>query len=347
MADVFDLFVGGRVEGFIPVAGAAPTVSTDASNGFDTAYSDGALSLAASASALAPFYDPAGAPRTAIAGDWVMARGLMGATNVASATGLAMYLQAPNGRAVVAIQRATQNSVNMYRNSAAGTGAPTWVLLGTQPSLGVTTLSFLDLSVTLGADGVVAVEFFVDNVSGGRATFTDAAVVAAGISGVVFAGVGGTGSRWSEVYARLNATTVGARVKTCRATGAGLNAQWTGAYTDINGAALSDTSVNQAATVGRKQSYPMGPVTVPVGFSISSAWNWVRAKNDGSAPTQAKSIAIVGGTEYDAAENMTPAIGLGYAGSFKRYDTNPATGQAWSADAWNTPAVQFGFASAA
>lgn len=338
------LFAGGRLDSLSITAGT-PTESSSTSFR-ETAYADASVVTPSTSSATvrATFRDSSFAATDVVTGERVYAHfdtGNAGAPGTTIRT-LAALVDS-SGFPWLAIRgTGTSGRAGLYYNS--GTGAsPTWTLLGSDFAIaaGSGTRYTFDIMLTLGSPHTVTL--MQDNATTlvGAATFTQAS-----LTSLRHLDLASWSSSFDQSFSQILITrgipTFGAKVRYARATGAGSNSGWTGAATNVNEAVNSDTTFDSTTTAGVKQTYAMGDVTVPAGFEIKSVFNFVRAKNDGTAPNNIKSVIRSGGTDYSSA-NLS-GIGLTFASLGMRYDTDPATSAAWTQTGWN--AAEAGYESA-
>lgn len=228
---------------------------------------------------------------------------------------------------------------NIFWNS--GTGAsPVWTELGTGLPI-TTSLLTWDIEFTFGSPHSVNV--YINGSIWRSATFTQPLFT--NVSEIQFAGTGSTGGQptiwFSQIIATDNVSTIGSFVRTSRATGIGANTGFTGNHTAVNEVVGSDTTIQSATTAGLRTTHVMSDVTVPVGLEIRTVFHWLRAKNDGSAPNNIRSVLRSGGIDY-----VTPNISLinvGYSPVGARYNVDPL-GTNWTESQWNS--IEAGYESA-
>lgn len=197
----------------------------------------------------------------------------------------------------------------------------------------------LDLAVNIDAGGNHSVLFAV-----GNSTVFYGVVSMPGMSNLAAAYMypidPGRDSGFSEVMLSQDIGLVNGHLKTIRPNGAGVWADWSGAYTDVNEVVTNDATSNKTDTVGAKQSYTMGDVTVPAGYAIAGVFHRFRIKNDGTAaPLNAKALARSGGADYLSVD--LPGVAPAFGPTGTRYDVDPATGLAWTEAGVN--ALELGF----
>jgi hypothetical protein len=332
------LYLGGRLDSVEVVAGTPTEVTTAGT--FDSSYCDAALACNNSTHIwAAKFRDSAGAVTTLTTGQTGYFHCEFYPQNVAG-TPLHWWLVDASGNPWLSLRGVTTGNYGFYYNSNTG-ASPTWTLIGSTFALTGATRVILDIELTLGSPH--SAKLYIGSGLSQSGTFTQAALTAL----QAMRGSGSTGGNANYCFSQLMATegisTIGGKVKYSRATGAGGNSGWTGAHIDVNEAINSDASTNTAATAALRQTYAMGDVTVPAGLAIKSVFHALRAKNDGVAPNNIKSALLLSATNYDASANL-PGIGTGFAPLIERYDTNPATGLAWTQAEWN--AAEAGYLSA-
>jgi len=234
--------------------------------------------------------------------------------------------------------------VALWYNSGSG-GSPAWTQLGVSvpfPGYG-SGYAAMDIKLDIDAGGNHTVLFALNNVANiGPIGFTAAGLTNA--AGVQFfnSNIYSAPICWSELLMTEDWSTVGAHVATTRPTGAGSDTGWTGVYTDVNEQVTNDTTVNQAFTAGLNQTYPQTDITVPDGYLIAGWWNWLRCKNDGTAPENIQSICRPASTDHVSAD--LGAVAVTFASNGAQYPQNPDTSAAWTQSDVN--AGQLGFASA-
>jgi hypothetical protein len=134
---------------------------------------------------------------------------------------------------------------------------------------------------------------------------------------------------WSEVLVTRNIPTVLAKVNSRVASGAGNVNNWTGAYTDVNEATISDATLLSTVNVGDKFTFAMqDAAAVPTGFGIRSVFQWSRAKVSGAAPNNLKHVIRQSGVDYDSPNVAGINYGLGPVAT--NWGANAPGGGAWS-----------------
>ena len=332
------LFAGGRLDS-LSILGGAPVNDTTAGS-FDPAYSDSAATCAQPADIVQATQVNAAGVALDLSGTQTGWYHTVYFTQGNPAAGnMPMFLVDSAGNPWVAVRTLGTTQLALYYNS--GTGAsPVWTQVGTiaYSHINYTRLEF-DLRLTLGSPHTA--EFYVNRSLLTSGTFTQAALTT--IRGMRLSTIGNAVScYYSQIFITEGIPTIGAKVKSCRATAAGTNTGWTGAYTDVNEPVNSDTTVNTATTAGLRQTYPITALTVPAGYTINTVMHVFRAKNDGTTPVNLKSAVRRAATNYDNASNVS-GLGLGFSPILTRYDTDPSTAAAWTQANFN--AAEFGYLS--
>lgn len=342
------LFAGGGIDTVTVLAG---TVADISSSGFDTTYSDSAINSAQSRNSSttgatgghtwrASFRDPTTMALTTVtSGQTAFAHASHFVNDNASslAASYAFWMVDSADGPWLSVRYASAGLMGLYGNTGTA-AAPTWTLLGSTFGWS-TSREDWDLKLTLGSPH--SAEFYINGALKASGTFTNASLT--NIGG--FCGTSYENSipnTWSQLLGTEGLSTINAKVFNKRASGAGTTSGWSGAYTDVNEAVLSDTTVLTALTAGLKTTLAYGDVTVPTGYSIGSVWLWTRANNDGGAPANLKPVCRSSGTDYSGSSFSGMAVGIG---NFpKAYSSDPATSAAWTQSGYN--AAEFGVESA-
>lgn len=332
------LFAGSRVDAGFEFTGSQFPYLDTGGTAYDPAYADAGVGLPnGAAQALCRARNAAGALVSVGAGhtfyshaQWSSSRGpvtfgyptveLLDASDVPW-----LRLIVPNGDGIHHLQRWTGSA---------------WVDVATCPSINYAPL---DLAVTVDAGGNHNVLWAVSN-----STIFNGVVPISGMSNLAaarwYAIDNGGSTVISEVMLSQDVPLVGAHLKTIRATGAGAYSDWSGSASDVNEAATNDATSNKTSTVGAKQSYAMGDVTLPAGYSLKGLFYRIRARNDGTnSPLNVKPLLRVGSTDYVGADLGGVSPAYGYQGL--RYDVDPSTGVAWTLSAIN--GMELGFVASA
>ncbi|UZW55565.1 hypothetical protein NUH86_01800 [Sphingobium sp. JS3065] len=333
------LFAGGRLDSVTLVAGT-PTEDTTAGS-FDSTYADCSLFMSSAVTISYNFKNSSFADTDVVTGETGYVHFEFYKTGGTVSTGAIIAgLYDSSGFPWLAIRAVAADSHGLYYNS--GTGAsPVWTLLGSAWSVSSTVRYKYDLKYTLGSPH--SAEVSLDNsLVAGPVTFTQASLTS--VRSVRHTGhTTSFNTRISQLMASRGISTINGKVKYSRASGAGTNSGWTGAYTNVNEAVNSDATVDSTTSAGVKQTYAMGDVTVPTGFAIKAVFHFLRAKNDGSSPSNIKSTLRSASTDYSSG-NLS-GIGTSFGAIGMRYDNDPATSSPWTQSGWN--AAEAGYESAA
>lgn len=330
------LFAGGRLESVKVLAGAP----SDNAGDCDAAYSDASLLLTTGDRVRHFLYDAAMAATTIAAGHVAFFHAYWSVAHNIFAGGGYMWRFADNA-GTERLRLVSVPSGDFWLEYLAP-GA-VWTQIGPSVHFG-DFVAPLDIVLTIDAGGNHNVGLYyggTQTLAGGD--FTSAALT--NIAAVIYSGGDSYyGSHVSQMLVTVDLSTIGAHVKTTRATGAGTYGDWLGTYADVNSVADTDGTGNQSTVDGDKTTYEMGNIAVPAGYVIPTAFHWLRAKNDAGDPGNVKSLIRSGAT--DGTSGVLAGIGLGYGAIGFRYDADPATTTPWTQASWNAP-VQLGFESAA
>jgi hypothetical protein len=226
----------------------------------------------------------------------------------------------------------------LFYNSGTGP-SPVWTQIGSNFTLTAGVRGPIDVEVTLGSPHEANLYVGSSLIAGGtftQALFTEIAEVQ--FTAVSNSGTADTNVILSQMLMTRGISTLGAKVRYARATGAGANTGWSGTFSSVNTAIGSDATLQSGVTAGLKSTHAMGDVTIPSGFEIKSVFHWLRAKNDGSGPVNIKSVLRQSGVDYSTG-NLS-GVGLGFDPVGARYDTDPL-GTNWTQATWN--AIEAGY----
>lgn len=137
-------------------------------------------------------------------------------------------------------------------------------------------------------------------------------------------------------------TTVGMKVMTMYASGAGADTAWTGAYTDIDELAYSDADFINSASADQVETFAGTTVSSISALNVRAICVTARAKRGASGPQNIQLCLRSAGTNYFSG-NKT--IDTGYRAIYHVWETDPATAASWTAA--NAAAIQFGVKSIA
>jgi hypothetical protein len=328
------LFAGVRIESVNLISGGP----SDQGGGNDGAWSDSCLQFGNTDTVSMPCFAVGGTPTSAPDGSKFYFHAFMGCRDVWPSV---TFRDAAGKPWVLWANTNNEGEQQFYGNTGTA-DTPVWTPVGSPEHFQGDAFGNWDVEISINSGGLHGLRLFHNNnlIPTMVGTFANAGFT--NIGDCVFACPNRfTTIYLSEVIMSENLPTIGAHVKTCRATGAGNYSEWTGAYTDVNEVGDSDTTINQSDTVGQKQSYPMGDVATPAGYVLRSIFYALRAKESGVAPTGVKAILRTGGTDY--LSPALPSLDLGYNGVPWRWDIDPSTGVAWTDAGFN--AVELGYES--
>lgn len=334
------IFAGGRLDSVAPFGSVSVQVGSSSTR--DTAYADSTLVIDGSSSFADCQFVTAAAnllsATTVVTGETLWCHFDFYNDSTISSTGFpALVIYDSSGFPWFRAINSSSTILQFQYNS--GTGAsPVWTNVGGTWDYAGQARYTCDLKLTLGSPH--SFEFSVASSLQMSGTFTQASFTNATKWRIY--GFGSAETQFSQLLCTRDLSTIGAKVKYCRATAAGANTGWAGAYTDINEGVNSDATAQSAATAGLKTTHAMGDVTVPAGSEIVSVFHWLRGKNDGNAPNNIKSVLRSSGVDYSTG-NLN-GIGTSYGPIGARYDQDPATSSNWTQSGWN--AVEAGFESA-
>ena len=336
------LFLGGRLDSVV-VSGVV--VESNTTSRFNSAYADVCITLSSLASYISHqlFTQSGGvlSPETVVSGETLFLHFEYYHGNTPNGTlGKGVEIKDSSGYPWLKLQNNISDQIGVLYNSGTGP-SPVWTLIGTRQFFGQGALYTVDVELTLGSPH--GINFYLNGsliVSGTftQASFNNVSQIAYGANSRSISSIAG---QYSQLIATRGISTIGAKVKTVRATAPGANTGWSGSYASVNEVVGSDASLQNAASAGLKSTHAMGDVTVPSGFEIKSVFHWMRAKNDGTGPTNIKSVLHLSGIDYTTG-NLS-GISLGYSPVGARYDADPL-GTNWTQTTWN--AIEAGYEAA-
>ena len=133
--------------------------------------------------------------------------------------------------------------------------------------------------------------------------------------------------------------TIGWRLKTAPATGAGATTDWTGTYAEIDEAVVSDVDFINSATANQVELFTHS-ATIPTGYTVRGVVVTARAKKGLSGPANIQLALRSSGTTYFSSSQ---ALGLGYGAHVGIWETDPATAADFTSSA--IASLQFGVKS--
>lgn len=333
------VFAGGRLDSVVNILGVV-TEST-ATTVRDVNYADVALVCGPTSAFAAEFVTATAgvlSPTTIVSGESLWLHFEINVGGSPATTNGIWVLYDSSGFPWFRVSSASTNLFQWQYNS--GTGAsPVWTNVGSTWASISATLYQMDLRVTLGSPHTF--DWYVNGTSVSSGSFTQALFT--NLAKASFTGTtGAAATNYSQFLASRDIPTIGSKVRYSRPTANGTNTAWSGVFTDVNEAIGNDVTLNSSASAGQRETHAMGDVTVPAGYLLPTVFHWMRAKNDGAAPANIKSVLRSGGTDYSTG-NLS-GVGLGFAAVGARYDTDPATAAAWNQTGFN--ALEAGYESA-
>lgn len=340
------LFAGGRRETITIVSGTVTEVTTGGT--YNTTYSDCALQVQGSGNVFkVELYSETTRNLSKVsisgAGSKLFVHFTMnyGASNFAPSNRIVELVDS-SGFPWFGIRGAgggTTRSFGIFWNS--GTGAsPVWTRIGSVDSLDSGIVQY-DIEFTFGTPHSVNV--YQNNSLWKSGTFTQASFT--NVTEVRFGGTSSSGTqptvRFSQILITDNISTIGSFVRTTRATAAGANAGFTNNHTAVNEVVVSDATLQSAGSAGLRTTHVMSDVVVPTGLKIGSVFHWFRARNDGIAPVNVRSVLRSGGIDY-VTPNIT-LIGTAFVPVGARYNVD-VLGTNWTEAEWN--GIEAGYESA-
>ena len=125
---------------------------------------------------------------------------------------------------------------------------------------------------------------------------------------------------WSQVIV-ANESTIGMRLVTLYASGAGSDSAWSsGTYASIDEAVYNDADFITSATANQVMTFAATAVATFTGYTIKAVCVTARAKKGASGPTQLQLALRVNGVNYFSASK---ALTTGYGAVFNVWDTDP------------------------
>lgn len=309
------MFCGGEytmaraISGTLAVDGSGPTT-------YDTTYCDQGIAIRTPAGSRAAldFTDSSGAADVIGAGETGYAHAVIWNYTINNATYDLMGLSGASDYCWVRIGYHA-SGIALYANTNTG-ASPTWTQIGSAwtPAMANAKGTY-DLVITRGSPHTVSA--YENSVLKATGTFTSASLP--DLTSMTFTCPNNSlPTVVSEAMASVGIVTLGGRVAKIKPSGAGANTGFTGAYTDIDDAAINDADYLVAATAGLKSTFAYGDLpTVPTGSTIGDVFLYTRAKNDGSAPVNMNTVIRQSGVDTSSAN--VSGLGIGFSETLVRY----------------------------
>lgn len=210
------------------------------------------------------------------------------------------------------------------------TDLTTWTNAGTSFTISADNRYTLDIRINCDASGTVAIY------SSGTLRNGGPTIDLSHLDGVSYARIYNTNSGyWSQIIIATEST-IGHRLKTVPATGAGATTDWTGTYAEIDEIAYSDADFINSATNGQVELFSHS-TTIPDGYRVKAVVVTARAKRGSTGPANLQLALRSSGTTYFTASQ---ALDLGYGAFVGVWENDPATAAPFTAS--SIAALQFG-----
>lgn len=147
---------------------------------------------------------------------------------------------------------------------------------------------------------------------------------------------------YSQVIVATGETTIGMRLVTFSATGAGATSQLTGSYASIDEIPYSDGDFIFSDTPNQVSVFAGAPVGALTGYNVRAVGVTARANTDGTGPQNIQMAVRSGSTNYFG---TTQALDAGMRAFCHIWETDPATTLPWTNT--DAAAIQFGVKSIA
>lgn len=216
-----------------------------------------------------------------------------------------------------------------------------WTNIGSSWAWAINTRYILDIKITLGVSG--GVEVYWNNAlrTSGSASLTAYANLRSIRLQAHATGVG-AGAHWSQIQI-ADVSTLNHNVFTMTPSTAGTDTDGTGTNADITETTLSDATYVEFTTAGQKRS---GKTTARslTGTVKAVCVTGRLMRVDATGPQKARPYVLIGGTRY---YGTTFALTTGFAEYFYVWETNPATGLAWTTADVNDANLEIGWEAVA
>ena len=196
-------------------------------------------------------------------------------------------------------------------------GLATWTQIGSDVAMTAGMLHHLDIRYKTGASG--AVELYIDQTE--KFATTGSYTYATDIDNIVF-----PASNVVSGIAVATENTIGWRVVQGYVSGTGSDTAWTGDYTGVDEATLSDVDFINSTAADQVETFTFTPVAALTGYTVRGVCVSARAKRDASGPQSLQLALRSSGTNYFSSSKT---LGLGYTAVQNIWETNPATSADW------------------
>lgn len=197
-------------------------------------------------------------------------------------------------------------------------GASTWTQLGSDVPVAYNTPQYIDVHFKTGASGEAALYLGGTERTTASGSYTYSADIdnfrliggLAGISGLAIA----------------DEPTIGWRVMQGYMSGAGADTAWTGDYSSVDEAALSDADFINSGTANQVETFTFTLPQSLTGYVPRAVCVSARARRGAGGPQNLQLALRSSGTTYFSGSK---ALGLGYEAYQHIWETNPATSADW------------------
>lgn len=241
-----------------------------------------------------------------------------------------------SGNAVIRMQ--TQEDSDGWRFEYWNGSA--WVLIGSELYIETSAVQTIDIHAKVNsATGSIAVYF-----EGTKR----AEVASADLSGITniaqlafYGRAGAYTERFISQVIVATETTIGWRLTTVAPTATGASSAWTGTVAEVDEAIVSDADFINTSSNDQDELFAHG-TAIPAGYAVRGVVVTARAKKGSSGPSNLQLALRSSGTTYYSASK---ALDFGYGAYVSVWETDPATGAAFTASA--VTSAQFGVRSKA
>lgn len=315
------LFAGGEMGSFIPADGNCREQTTSAY--YDSAFARASINLSGAVTYAQSF------EWTEEADCWIHADLYVDGVSGGSEFTL---LTAYNASDIAVYQLRGTYATNLTIKQYTSPDGSAWTQRGTSFTTSIDTRNTFDIHVHSDASGSATVY-----VSGTERLTASADL--SGLDGIAYIRLSGSlRTHWSQIIVS-DESTIGKRLKTVPATGAGATTTWIGTYAEIDEAVYADVDFINSASADEVELFAHSS-TVSGGYSVQAVVVTARAKRGASGPQNLQLALRSGGTTYFTASQ---ALGLGYGAHVGIWEDDPATAAAFTTSAITT--AQFGVKS--
>jgi hypothetical protein len=230
----------------------------------------------------------------------------------------------------------------MYKRNAAGT----YTQLGsnfTVSAMNTTGVFSLDINIVYGVSGSVTIYFAGTSVfSFSGDTTTDSATT---LNSVEFAGMAAGSSNvvWSEVII-ADSDTRSMGLWLLNSSTSGTDTQWTGTASNVNKAAISDSTFISSGTAAQINEYKTGGIAVPTGvYLVPAVTQSMRALAAATGPQHVDMGFNFNGSRFWSSD-FAPGLSFGNFSNLV-WPTNPSTSAPWTVSDLTAATFNYGVQS--